>query len=96
VSAAAADRRRARGVELAMETRSALLDARDADAREDNARQRARVFVGGLLDSLKAEEALDHLEDTKRERAIELVTELSGLLDGTAVESVAPIAEAAS
>lgn len=84
MAARAADRRHARSVELAIETQVALVDARDLDARDGVARKRARTFIDGALDALRTADALDQLEDARRERALTLVTELSGLLDGVA------------
>lgn len=88
MSAARADRRRARSVELAMETQVVLLEARDLDARDGAARKRARTFLDGALDALRTADALDQLEDAKRERALTLVTELAGLIDGVPLISL--------
>jgi len=89
MTAARSDRRRVRAVELSMEAQSALHDAKDLDLREDAARRRARTFIDGALDALKAESALDALGDQQRDRVLELVTELSGILDGAEREAVA-------
>jgi hypothetical protein len=64
-----------------MEAQTALVEARDLDTREDTARGRARTFLNGALDALRAEEAIDALGDQQRDRALELVNELSGILD---------------
>lgn len=88
MAARAIDRRHARSVELAIETQVTLIDARDLDARDGAARKRARTFLDGALDALRTADALDQLEDVKRERALTLVTELSGLLDGVETQAV--------
>ena len=95
MSAARADRRRARSVELAMETQVTLQDAAVLDAKDTAARKRARTFLDGALDALRTADALDQLEDAKRERALSLVTELAGLIDGTSEPVIAPAAATA-
>lgn len=82
MAAAARDRRHARSVELSIETQVTLQDAAELDAKDTAARKRARTFLDGALDALRTADALDQLEDAKRDRALTLVTELSGLLDG--------------
>lgn len=93
MAARASDRRHTRTVETAIETRLTLDDAAALDAREDVARERAAGSARTLLMALREEREIDQLEDAKRSRAIELVTELCGLLDGT--DSEPPILEQA-
>ena len=81
MAASAAARRHTRQVETAIDARIALDDAEKLDAREGEARDRARRYVRGLANALRQEEHFDELADTERRRARELVTELCGILD---------------
>jgi len=46
--------------------------------------RRAMAFLGGIVDALRAEDALEQLEDRNREHVLEAARELAGLLDGVA------------
>lgn len=55
--------------------------------------RRAMTFLGGIVDALRAEDALEQLEDRNRAHVLESARELAGLLDG--VDQQAPVAAAA-
>lgn len=82
MTAALADRRHAHAVETALETRMTLDEARRLDQAEDIARAKVGGHARAMLTALREERQLDKLGDAQRERAITLVTELCGLLDG--------------
>lgn len=105
MAAAAADRRRAKSIELAMEIVAIVQEDRDIDRRGDEQRgiarryaraagrwmrerldglpggQRVCLFLVGVLDALRAEDALEQLEDRNRDRVCAAATELAGMLD---------------
>lgn len=82
MTATATDRRHARAVETAIETRVVLDEEQRLDRAEDIARAKANRATRALLCSLREESELDKLGDAQRARAIALVTELAGILDG--------------
>lgn len=54
--------------------------------------RRAMTFLGGIVDALRAEDALEQLEDRNRAHVLAVAKELSGLLDG--VVELEPVAVA--
>lgn len=102
MSAAAADRRHTREVELAMEIVAAELEERDLDCRQDAmhrrlwtfinalgawmrsyvpATARAWAFLAGIIDAVRGEDALEQVDDARRDRELAAARELAGLLD---------------